>query len=241
MARSRRRKTTSTQRIAGLVALGLPAPMQRVADTRLGSLMMLIFIPAMIISGVLTVDWNNGRPTLNLDRNKAQQIKQKAESELTQWSQDGTLQNWQANVQKAWQNAQQNLGQTQSSSQSGGWLPQHPAWQADPGRAIPSTSPGGLASYGQAAPAPQQQTASGWSQWGNQQPVQQQQQPTYTNQPNYNNQPIYNNGGYIDPATGQPVYGQPAYGQPSYGQPAYGQPSYNGQTGANYTNNGWLR
>ena len=229
MARSRRRKTTSTQRIAGLVALGLPAPMQRVADTRLGSLMMLIFIPAMIISGVLTVDWNNGRPTLNLDRNKAQQIKQKAESELTQWSQDGTLQNWQANVQKAWQNAQQNLGQTQNSTQSGGWLPQHPAWQADPGRTIPSTSPGGLASYGQAASAPQQQTASGWSQWGTQQPVQPQQQQQQ--QPIYNNQPNYNNGGYIDPATGQPVYGQPAYGQPSY----------NGQTGANYTNNGWLR
>ena len=56
MARSRRRTSrhTTTQRAAGLIALALPAPVQRVADTRIGSLIMLVGVPAMIVFGLLS-------------------------------------------------------------------------------------------------------------------------------------------------------------------------------------------
>ncbi len=217
MARTRRRKRSSTQRIAGLVALGLPAPMQRVADTRLGSLMMLIFIPAMIISGVLTVDWKNGTPSLNLNRNKAQELKQKATDELTQWSQDGTLQNWQNNVEKAWQQAQNNLNQSNNSNSQGSWLPQHPAWQPKTERAfpttMPSTSPGGFVSHTQ----PQtQQSQTSWGNWN----TQPQQQAPQTHQPNYGQQGVGQQG------AGQQNNWQSGYNtqqQQTYGMPAYNQ------------------
>lgn len=240
MARTRRRKRSSTQRIAGLVALGLPAPMQRVADSRLGSLMMLIFIPAMIISGVLTVDWKNGTPSLNLNRNKAQELKQKAANEITQWSQDGTLQNWQNNVEKAWQQAQNNISQSGNSNTQGSWLPQHPAWQPKNDRAFPttgpSTSPGGFVSHSQPqAQQPQtQQPQTSWGNWNTQpqQQMPQNNQPTFTNQPNYGQQPSYGQQGWGQQNTGQAGYNtqQPTYGTPTYNQgsavPAQGQGNY---------------
>jgi hypothetical protein len=228
MARTRRRKRSSTQRIAGLVALGLPAPMQRVADTRLGSLMMLIFIPAMIISGVLTVDWKNGTPSLNLNRNKAQELKQKATNELTQWSQDGTLQNWQNNVEKAWQQAQNNLNHSNNSNSQGSWLPQHPAWQSKTERTfpttMPSTSPGGFVSHTQ----PQSQSQQSQTSWGNWN-TQPQQQAPQTNQPTYTNQPNYGQQGY-----GQQGYGQQGVGQQGGGQQNNWQSGYNTQQQQTY-------
>lgn len=264
MARTRRRKRTSTQRIAGLVAIGLPAPMQRVADTRLGSLMMLIFIPAMIISGVLTVDWKNGTPSLNLNRNKAQELKQKATKELNQWSQDGTLQNWQANVEKAWQQAQQNVPSSQNNNAQGSWMPQHPAWQAKDERSfpttLPTTGPGGLVSHSQ-FPTQQQQPQGLWNQWNTQA------QPT-TPQP----QTQYGSQNFNAPTTAQPAYPQPNYGQqntwpsgytnqpqtynqpnttlpsqggynyPSAAQTNPYQPSYgSAQSNTGTTSGGWLR
>lgn len=221
MARTRRRKRSSTQRIAGLVALGLPAPMQRVADTRLGSLMLLIFIPAMVISGVLSFDWKSG--TVNFNREKAAEFKQKAANEITQWSKDGTLQNWQANVEKAWQQAQNNLSHNSQNSGQSSWLPQHPAWQQKEERSfpttLPSTGPGGFASHTQTQPQQSQTTWGGWNTQPQQQAAPQNNQPFYTNQPNYNaNQP-----GYAQPGYGQQNYGQQNYGQQGTNQQGYGQ------------------
>jgi len=235
MARSRRRKRSSSQRIAGLVALGLPAPMQRVADTRLGSLMMLIFIPAMIISGVLTIDWKNGTPSINIDRAKAKELKAKAETGLTQWSQDGTLQQWHQNVQNAWQQAQQGSGQ--SSNNQAGWFnsQNHP----QTGRPVPSTSsgppPGNFTGYGQPNQAPSTGNWNNWNSANNMPPTQyvDNGQANYGNnyyQPNYQ-QPPYPANNYNQPTTNQPAYpaqnGVPnGYGQPGYGQPSYAQPNY---------------
>lgn len=215
MARTRRRKRSSSQRIAGLVALGLPAPMQRVADTRLGSLMMLIFIPAMIISGVLTVDWKNGTPSLNLNRNKAEELKQKATNGLNQWNQDGTLQNWQNNVERAWQQAQNNFSNPQNSGSQSSWQPQHPAWQPKDQRSFPSTSPatnpGGFVNHTQ----PAQQSQATWNPQG-----------TWASQGAWNSastipqQPIQNS---------QPIYGQPNAWPSGYNteSPTFNNPSTN--------------
>lgn len=232
MARSRRRRRSSSQRIAGLVALGLPAPMQRVADTRLGSLMMLIFIPAMIISGVLTIDWKNGTPSINIDRAKAKELKAKAETGLTQWSQDGTLQQWHQNVQNAWQQAQQ--GNSQSSNQAGWFNSQnHP----QTGRPVPSTSssppPGNFTGFGQPTQAPSTGNWANWNSTNNMPPTQyvDNGQASYGNnnyQPNYQ-QPSYPANNYNQPTANQPAYptqnGVPnGYGQPNYAQPNYSQP-----------------
>lgn len=258
MGRYRRKRKSSTQRIASLVALGLPAPVQRVADTKLGSLLMLIFIPAMIISGVLTVDWENGHPKINIDRLKAKAIKDKATSELTQLSKDGTLQQWHNNAQQFWNNSQNNMAQpSHPNSGNLAWPSQH-GWQSQGPKVFPSTSP--ASSQGNLAnQAPNQwQGNQGYAQGNWQQPAQNiegtwaNNQPVYNNQPAYNPQPGYGQPNYAQPGYNtQPGYAQPGYSQPGYNQAGYNQsgynqnggstPGYSGQTSSNPTSGGWIR
>ena len=84
MARSRRyyRRSTS-QRAVGLLTSALPYPIQRIADTQLGSSVLLIGIPALIIAGVLHFDWEGGVPHLSIDHNRATEIRNAAHEELS--------------------------------------------------------------------------------------------------------------------------------------------------------------
>ncbi len=96
MARSRRRtsRRTTTQRAAGLIALALPAPVQRVADTRIGSLIMLVGVPAMIVFGLLNVTWVDGFPTFTFNRNKAAELGSVASQHLNNLEHQAATQNW---------------------------------------------------------------------------------------------------------------------------------------------------
>ncbi len=96
MARSRRRtsRRTTSQRAAGLIALALPAPVQRVADTRLGSLIMLVGVPTMIVFGLLNVTWVDGFPTFTFNRNKATELRNAASQQLNNLEHQAAAQNW---------------------------------------------------------------------------------------------------------------------------------------------------
>ena len=106
MARSRRRRTT-TERAAGLIALALPAPVQRVADTPLGSLLMLVGIPAMLVFGCLNVKFVDGFPTLSLNGQKAAELQRVASQQLSEIEHQVVNQNWGAatDLLRAAQNA----------------------------------------------------------------------------------------------------------------------------------------
>jgi hypothetical protein len=96
MARSRRRtgRRTTTQRAAGLIALALPAPVQRVADTRLGSLLMLVGAPVAIMFGLLNVTWVDGFPTFTFNRNKAVELRNVASQQINNLENEAISQNW---------------------------------------------------------------------------------------------------------------------------------------------------
>ena len=96
MARSRRRtsRRTTSQRAANLIALALPAPVQRIADTRIGSLLMLVGFPVMIVFGLLNVTWVNGFPTFTFNRNKAAELRNAASQQINELEHQAVLQNW---------------------------------------------------------------------------------------------------------------------------------------------------
>jgi len=96
MARSRRRNTrrTTSQRAAGLIALALPAPVQRIADTRFGALLMLVGVPAMIVFGLLNVNWQHGFPTISLDRDRAAELRRAANQSLNGLENQPVSENW---------------------------------------------------------------------------------------------------------------------------------------------------
>jgi hypothetical protein len=86
MARKRRRKTSTSQQIVGMVtsALPLPEPAKAVLRTRLVSSLLLIATPILLITGILQIQWQDGRPRLSLDRQKAAEIRDDAIGEAKQ-------------------------------------------------------------------------------------------------------------------------------------------------------------
>jgi len=77
-----------------LIALALPAPVQRIADTRFGSLVMLVGVPAMIVFGLLNVTWQDGFPTFSINRDRAAELRRAANKSLNGLENQAASKNW---------------------------------------------------------------------------------------------------------------------------------------------------
>lgn len=252
MARSRRtyRRSTS-QRAASLLALALPAPMQRVADTRLGPALMLLGIPAMLVGGLLNINWEGGQPQLTIDRARAAELKQ----EFQRFDTPGALGQIRDNVTGLWQTAQN--ASNQANGQGHGLGYGYPAQNALPHAAavgsqtsFPSTTPyrngsvispsasaavdygryqTNLPTHSQSTHATYQQPYQ--SQYGQpasttHYPSQQYSTQQYSTQP-YSS-PQYSSPQYNQQYANQPYANQP-YASSQYSQPPYSNPAYSAQ------------
>ena len=70
MARRSKKKTYS-QQIAGVATIGMPAPVQKVATSRLGSKIILIVVPILIATGVISISFNGYLPSINFNQERA--------------------------------------------------------------------------------------------------------------------------------------------------------------------------
>ena len=86
------KKKTIAQRAVGLASPVLPAPVAKVVGTRWGSRLFILLVPFLLATGVLTISWNNGIPSVNFDRARAllvgQQVSQRVESEARRAAQE---------------------------------------------------------------------------------------------------------------------------------------------------------
>ena len=75
MARKRSRETYA-QKVVGLATstLPLPAPVQKVAKSRWGSRLLLVLVPALIATGVITVSWTGGLPSISVNQDRARVV-----------------------------------------------------------------------------------------------------------------------------------------------------------------------
>jgi hypothetical protein len=82
MARRRSSKETYAQKVVGIATIGLPAPVQSVAKSRWGSRLLLILVPLLVATGVITVSWTGSLPSISVNQNRAavvgEQVKQEA-------------------------------------------------------------------------------------------------------------------------------------------------------------------
>jgi hypothetical protein len=76
----------------GLASPVLPAPVAKVIGTRWGSRLFILLVPFLLATGVLTISWNNGIPSVNFDRARAmvvgQQVGQRVETEARRAAQE---------------------------------------------------------------------------------------------------------------------------------------------------------
>lgn len=75
------RGKTYTQRLAQVATIGMPAPVQQVATSRLGSRLLLILIPILIATGVLTISFSGGLPSVSFNRDRAEAVGRELSSE----------------------------------------------------------------------------------------------------------------------------------------------------------------
>ena len=64
-------KTTYSQQIAGIATMGMPAPVQKVASSKFGSKILLLLIPFLVASGIITISFTGGMPTVNVNKERA--------------------------------------------------------------------------------------------------------------------------------------------------------------------------
>jgi len=84
MARRRSSKETYSQKVVELATstLPLPSPVKSVANSRWGARLLLVLVPILIATGVVTISWTGGLPSISVDQNRAaivgQEVKQEA-------------------------------------------------------------------------------------------------------------------------------------------------------------------
>lgn len=81
MARS---KKSMTQQAVGLAATMMPAPVAKVVGTRWGSRLFILLLPFLLATGILTISWNNGIPSVSFDRTRALAVGQQAAKRVEQ-------------------------------------------------------------------------------------------------------------------------------------------------------------
>ncbi|MDX1928953.1 MAG: hypothetical protein SFV81_20650 [Pirellulaceae bacterium] len=232
MARYRSRRSSrrsASQSAASLLALALPAPIQRVADTRLGPLLMLVGVPVMLVAGLLQVNWSNGLPTVAVDPQVAADVIQRTRDGYNNLDQQGRLGNLASDLIGGVSNAanQYNYGQTgypttQSAqtrvpSASGNWASGN--WAGGSSANFPSTQPQSQLNHYTTTPSstyPATQSSSQASiPWGqssthNANTSYPQQQTYSSQQPTYSQPSTYNPSTYAPPAARSQATGIPA-------------------------------
>ena len=129
-----KKKKTMAQQAVGLAAPMLPAPVAKVAGTRWGSRLLILLLPFLLATGVLTISWNNGIPTVSFDRAKAllvgQKVSERVQQEAVRVAQE-------VRERQAMSGPQSN-GTQPTSSQSQWGQAQPTSWQGQPAYQQPS-------------------------------------------------------------------------------------------------------
>lgn len=81
---------TNSQRVVEMLLIFAPAPIRRIASSPLGSRIVLTIGAALLATGAMSVEWENGVPHLTFHKDKiadaAQQAKEDLEKQGIQWS-----------------------------------------------------------------------------------------------------------------------------------------------------------
>lgn len=81
MASRKSSKKSIAQQAVGLATMGMPAPVQKVATSRWGTRLLILAIPILLATGVLSIRWVNGLPSFSFNADRAAVVGQQVEFE----------------------------------------------------------------------------------------------------------------------------------------------------------------
>lgn len=76
MARSR--KKSVSQNLVNVATTGMPQPARKLLGNRWIAKLIIFAVPVLFATGILSLQWVNGRPSVQFNREKAKQVEQKA-------------------------------------------------------------------------------------------------------------------------------------------------------------------
>ena len=85
MARS---KQTFAQQLLGIVTYGMPAPVRQIVTSRWVSTLIIIVVPALVLTGIVTISWTGGRPNFTVNKQRAEQVEREVEQQATRAAQE---------------------------------------------------------------------------------------------------------------------------------------------------------
>ena len=65
-----------SQKVVSAGTTGLPSPVRRLLSGRIVAGLIVLCLPLLFISGIVSVDFENGRPHLSFNRDKAKEAKE---------------------------------------------------------------------------------------------------------------------------------------------------------------------
>ena len=78
-SRKKKSKQNAVQMVAGVATMGMPAPVQKVASSKIGSLLFLAAAVVAIATGAIT--FQGGLPSVTVNEARAQQLRQQVETQ----------------------------------------------------------------------------------------------------------------------------------------------------------------
>ena len=80
-SRKKKSKQNAVQMVAGVATMGMPAPVQKVASSKIGSLLFLAAAVVAIATGAITISFQGGLPSVTVNEARAQQLRQQVETQ----------------------------------------------------------------------------------------------------------------------------------------------------------------
>lgn len=74
MARSK--KKTLSQNVVDAATTGMPQPVKKLLGKRHVALLIVLCVPVLLATGLVSVRWENGRPRIEINPQRAAQVKQ---------------------------------------------------------------------------------------------------------------------------------------------------------------------
>ena len=80
MASKKKKKTSTLQTAAALATMGMPAPVQKLASSKLGSIAMIVGGLVLVATGAITISFQGGMPSVKVNEARAQELKQEVQT-----------------------------------------------------------------------------------------------------------------------------------------------------------------
>jgi len=81
-------KQTFAQQLLGIVTYGMPTPVRQVVTSRWVSTLIIIVVPALVLTGIVTISWTGSRPSFTVNKQRAEQVEREVEQQATRAAQE---------------------------------------------------------------------------------------------------------------------------------------------------------